>query len=83
VVLADPDGSNQVMLDSGALFGLPAVWSPDATELVGQLPADLSAESAWGWASHLVFLDATGSAPARLVETPGVFGQQSWQRLAP
>jgi len=71
------------MIDSDPLFGIPLVWSPDSTEIVAQLPEDAEAASDWGWASHLVFLDATGLAAPRLIEADGAFGTESWQRLTP
>jgi dipeptidyl aminopeptidase/acylaminoacyl peptidase len=83
VVVADPVTSTEVMLDSEPLFGVPLVWAPDSSEIVAQLPADADAASAWGWASHLVFLDPSGAAAPRLVEADGAFGTQSWQRVAP
>jgi dipeptidyl aminopeptidase/acylaminoacyl peptidase len=83
IVVFDPLTSTELMLESPPLFGIGPVWSPDSTVVVAQLPANPEVESAWGWASHLVFLDSSGATGPRLVEADGAFGTQSWQRLAP
>jgi Tol biopolymer transport system component len=77
LVVADPDGSHPVPLTGQPVIGNPAIWSPDATRLLGYVfNPNLATNDA------IAVFDPSGRAsPVTIPEVD--FTSASWQRLAP
>jgi Tol biopolymer transport system component len=73
VVVADPDGSNQIELIHPEVRDRLPTWSPDGTSLLGYLLDG----------SGMMLLDPSGVAQPITLAAPGEVGYSSWQRLAP
>jgi Tol biopolymer transport system component len=77
VVLADPDGANQVMLDHAPWTGGWPTWSPDGTMILG-FDEDAAAE-----VLGFTIIDVVDSSPRGTIPARDGWGYPSWQRLAP
>jgi Tol biopolymer transport system component len=78
IVVSDPDGSNQVTLDSDPLGALlPPVWSPDGTTLLVRAGGQNASQH------PILRLDVTGERPpAELEFDSDTWANFSWQRVA-
>jgi TolB protein len=80
VVVANPDGTDSVMLPSAPLSPASAAWSPDALSILSYAPpasGDLSIDQA------IVVLDVSGARQPRTFPISSYTDNASWQRLAP
>lgn len=79
-VVTDPEGSNAVDVASPALLpGLPGVWAPDGSRLLGLHKTD---ETAAGTV-ELYQVDAAGVAEPVVIPIDTDWVNVSWQRVAP